>query len=135
MRSDHVTWSRDLSLLALDLAWLIYTRLYFVLHPIGLTVSPSLFMHATGHPDPLCGLTRTFAWMWRGDVYRAVLVYPLGPLVFVVSWVGLAYLAYAVVTHRALRIDAPKTLTRTLVVVLLAAFAANWMSKWLWLGV
>jgi Protein of unknown function (DUF2752) len=135
MRSDHVTWSRDLSLLALDLAWLLYTRLYFVLHPLGLTVAPSVFMRVTGHPDPLCGLTRTFAWMWRGDIYRAVLVYPLGPLVFVGSWGGLAYLAYAVVTRRTLSLNVPKTLTRTLMVVVMVAVAVNWMSKWLWLGV
>src|SRR5436309_346519 len=75
------------------------------------------------------------AWMWRGDLHRAVLVYPLGPLVFVASWVGLAYLAYAVVAHRRLTIEAPKKLTQTLLAVLLIAMAANWMSKWLWLGV
>ena len=39
-------------------------------------------------PDPFCGGTRTFAWMWRGDLGRAVAVYPLGPLLFVTT-VGL----------------------------------------------
>ncbi|HSR25071.1 MAG TPA: DUF2752 domain-containing protein [Candidatus Eisenbacteria bacterium] len=71
---------------ALDVAWLLYTRLYFWLHPRGLTAAPSLFMNLTGRPDPLCGLTRTFAWMWRGDLVNAIVVYPLGPLLFAASF-------------------------------------------------
>jgi hypothetical protein len=59
-------------ILAFGLAWLAYTRLYFWLHPRGLTPALSPFMYLTGRPDPLCGLTRTFAWMWRGDVGQAV---------------------------------------------------------------
>src|SRR5712691_3935320 len=58
-------------LLALALAWLTYTRLYFWLHPRRLTFDPSAFMYLTGKPDPSCGLTRTFAWMWRGDLAHA----------------------------------------------------------------
>src|SRR2546427_7320413 len=62
--------------LAIGVAWLAYTRLYFWLHPRGLTVAPSVFMHLTGRPDPLCGLTRTFAWMWRGGLPPALAAYP-----------------------------------------------------------
>ena len=53
-------------LLALALPWLAYTRLYFWLHPRHLTFDGGLFMWMFNKPDPACGLTRTFAWMWRG---------------------------------------------------------------------
>jgi hypothetical protein len=122
-------------ILTLDLAWLTYTRLYFWLHPRGLTAAPSLFMHATGRPDPLCGLTRTFAWMWRGDLAHAVAVYPLGPLVFAASCPLLGYAASVLVSGRALRPEIPRAVRRTLVVVVVAAVALNWTAKLIWLGV
>src|SRR6266568_177159 len=89
-------------LLALTLAWLTYTRLYFWLHPRHLTFDPSAFMYLTGKPDPSCGLTRTFAWMWRGDLARAVGVYPLGPIIFVASFVLVAYWAVMVLSGRSI---------------------------------
>ena len=82
-----------LLILALLVAWFAYTRLYFWLQPRGLTFAPSLFMKLTGRPDPTCGLTRTFAWIWRGDLGHAVVVYPLGPLVFLAALALLAYSA------------------------------------------
>ncbi len=78
----------QLPALAMLIAWFAYTRLYFFLHPHGLTFDPSLFMYLTGKPDPTCGLTRTFAWTWRGDLGQAVRVYPLGPLAFARSGRG-----------------------------------------------
>jgi len=41
-------------LTGLALAWLAYTRLYFVLHPLGLTFDPSVFMWLTGWQTPQC---------------------------------------------------------------------------------
>src|SRR2546425_4723 len=73
----------QLPALTILIEWFAYTRLYFFLHPRGLTFDPSLFMYLTGKPDPTCGLTRTFAWTWRGDLAQGVRVYPLGPLLFV----------------------------------------------------
>src|SRR5438552_7954843 len=84
-------------LLAIALAWLTYTAAYFILHPHGLTFDPSLFMWVTGKPDPACGLTRTFAWMWQGDVVAAARVYPLGPILFVVVLLATANSAVSVV--------------------------------------
>jgi len=116
------------------IAWFAYTRLYFFLHPRGLTFSLSPFMYLTGRPDPACGLTRTFAWMWRGDLGQAVLVYPLGPLVFVLSLGLAAYLAFALVTGRRLRIVLPRQVWLGLIAISVAAVAVNWTAKLIWLG-
>ncbi len=124
----------QLVIVALTAAWLGYTRLYFVLHPAHLTFDPSLFMYLTGRPDPACGLTRTFAWMWRGDLGRAVAVYPLGPIVFIlVVALGLNGVA-ALVAGRRLRLAIRPTMRRLLIVVAVAAILVNWVSKLLWLG-
>ncbi len=53
------------TLLGVGLPWLAYTRLYFFLHPRHLTFDGGLFMWYFNKPDPFCGGTRTFAWMWR----------------------------------------------------------------------
>ena len=117
-------------------AWMVYTRLYFVLHPRGLTFDPSLFMYATGKPDPTCGLTRTFAWMWRGDVVHAALVYPLGPLLFAVMILSLLDAAVRVAGYRGLApaIRVSRTQKRLMIAVGVLAVAANWTAKLVWLG-
>lgn len=119
---------------ALLVAWFVYTRLYFYLHPRGLTFSLSPFMYLTGKPDPACGLTRTFAWMWVGDLGQAVRVYPLGPLVFVISAGLTVYLAVALATGRRLRVVLPRRTWTVLIVIGVVALAANWASKLIWLG-
>lgn len=130
-RSDRLTLA---ALATLALAWLAYTRLYFALHPLGLTFDPSLFMWLTGRPDPLCGLTRTFAWTWRGDLPRAVLVYPIGPAVFAGTVAFVGYSAWALVSNQKLSFKLPRPWSRVLLVVALCALAANWAAKLLWLG-
>jgi hypothetical protein len=121
-------------LLLFALAWISYTAAYFVLHPRGLTFDPSLFMYLTGKPDPACGLTRTFAWMWRGDVINAVRVYPLGPLLFVATILATANAAAAVIAGKTLRLEMSRRDSRIAGMIVLAAFAANWASKLIWLG-
>ncbi len=123
-----------LTILGLGGAWMVYTYLYFWLHPRGLTAAPSLFMYLTGRPDPLCGLTRTFAWMWRGDVVQAALVYPLGPALFLLSFPLLAYAGLVLVRGRALRIRLRTTERRAVVAVVVLLLALNWTAKVLWLG-
>jgi len=115
---------------------MLYTRLYFLLHPRGLTFDPSLFMDLTGKPDPSCGLTRTFAWMWRGDVVHAVLVYPLGPLLFVAMVVALVDAAAQVAGYPGVvpRVRLSRRQKRWLLIALAAVVAANWTAKLLWLG-
>ena len=130
-RLDRVS---NLGILALTAAWLVYTRLYFILHPAHLTFDPSVFMWVTGKPDPTCGLTRTFAWMWRGDVGRAVAVYPLGPLVFVLALALCLNSAAALVSERRVRLAMSSSTRRVVIVVAVVAVLANWISKLVWLG-
>ncbi|HSR25448.1 MAG TPA: DUF2752 domain-containing protein [Candidatus Eisenbacteria bacterium] len=92
-------------------------------------------MHLTGRPDPLCGLTRTFAWMWRGDLVHAVAVYPLGPLAFAACFPLLGYAAAVLLSGRALRVDVPVRMRRAALAVALAALAFNWAAKLFWLGI
>src|SRR2546421_6878015 len=123
-----------LPVLAMLLAWFAYTKLYFFLHPRGLTFDPSLLMYMTGKPDPTCGLTRTFAWTWRGEIGEAVRVYPLGPLVFLGAAALVIYLGIAVLTGRRLAVVLPRGLWLTLAALALVALAANWTAKLIWLG-
>lgn len=93
------------------------------------------FASHTGRPDPLCGLTRTFARTWRGDIVRAVLAYPLGPALFLLSFPLLAYAGFVLLRGQAVRVKLLPTTRRTLVAVVALLFALNWASKLLWLGV
>lgn len=116
------------------MGWLAYTKLYFVLHPAHLTFDPSLFMYLTGKPDPTCGLTRTFAWMWRGDLARAVSVYPLGPLIFVgVLGVALGS-AFGLATGQHVVIQMDSRRRRILIAGAVLAVLLNWIAKLVWLG-
>ena len=130
-RGDRLTQTAPLGLL---LAWFSYTKLYFFLHPLGLTFAPSLFMYLTGKPDPGCGLTRTFAWMWRGDLGRAVAVYPLGPLVFLLAAGFAVDLGIGVLGGRQLRLRLPRSTWRAIIAVSVGAVAVNWAAKLIWLG-
>ena len=132
--ANPTTQSRNAALLVLGIAWLVYTRLYFYLHPRGLTLAPSLFMQLTGRPDPLCGLTRTFAWMWRGDALEAAAVYPLGPLLFVASFPVIGVLCIAVLTRRSPAINFPVPIFRGLAAIGIALLLVNWGMKLVWLG-
>ena len=124
----------QIPVLATLVAWFAYTKLYFFLHPHGLTFDPSPFMYLTGKPDPSCGLTRTFAWTWRGDLGQAVHVYPLGPLLFVIAAALVVDLGLGVLTGRSLAIRLPRRVRWAGIAVFLIAIAANWISKLLWLG-
>ncbi len=124
----------QLPVLAMLVAWFAYTRAYFFLHPHGLTFDPSIFMYLTRKPDPTCGLTRTFAWTWRGDLGEAVRVYPLGPLVFLGAAALVIYLGITIVTGRRLVVVLPRQLWWSLVALSLVALAANWTAKLIWLG-
>lgn len=91
-------------------------------------------MYLTGKPDPSCGLTRTFAWMWRGDLARAVAVYPLGPIIFVTTLILVAYWAVIVFGGRSIRFRRTRRVQRGFVIVALVALSLNWASKLIWLG-
>jgi hypothetical protein len=121
------------SVLAFAVSWLTYTRFYFWLQPRHLTYDGP-FMYLTGKPDPACGLTRTFAWMWRGDLVHAAGVYPLGPLLFIATLAVVAYSAVVLVSGSVLRIALPSFVQRSILIVALVALGLNWAAKWFWLG-
>src|SRR4030081_2122798 len=79
---------RDLALIGGLLVWLVYTRPYLLLEAAPLTAPPCPFFYVTGHPCPFCGGTRSFAYMWQGDLANSVRLYPLGPALFAGSSVG-----------------------------------------------
>jgi len=54
----------------------------------------------TGHPCPFCGGTRSFAYMWNGDLSDAVRMYPLGPALFAGTIVGVGGLLSGAITGR-----------------------------------
>ena len=114
--------------------WLTYTRLYFFLHPRGLTFDGGFFMWYLHKPDPFCGGTRTFAWMWRGDLGHAVAVYPLGPLLFVGTIAAVAYALVVLVTGHALQVNPSRRMVTTTLVIGLVALGLNWTAKLIWLG-
>ncbi|HEY8839629.1 MAG TPA: DUF2752 domain-containing protein [Candidatus Dormibacteraeota bacterium] len=122
------------TLLGVALPWLVYTRLYFFLQPRHLTYDGSAFMWLFNKPDPSCGLTRTFAWMWRGDLAHAVAVYPLGPIVFVATISLVVYSGTVLLSGRAVHLNLPPSTVRLLIWVGLAAVGLNWIAKLAWLG-
>ncbi len=91
---------RDLGLFAALGLWLLYTRLYWAMHAAHLSMPPCPFYYLTGHPCPFCGGTRSFAYMWEGDMADAVRLYPLGPALFASTVLGMGGLAAGLVTGR-----------------------------------
>jgi len=91
---------RDLGLFAGLVLWLAYTRLFFVLQAAHLSAPPCPFFYLTGHPCPFCGGTRSFAYMWQGDLADSVRLYPLGPALFAGTILGAGGLAAGLVTGR-----------------------------------
>ena len=120
--------------IGVGIPWLVYTRLYFFLQPRHLTFDGGLFMWSFNKPDPFCGGTRTFAWMWRGDVGKAVAVYPLGPLLFVVTVALVLYGLYVLVSGRAVWINPSPAMIRGVLILSFVALALNWIAKLVWLG-
>jgi hypothetical protein len=91
---------RDLGLLAALVLWLAYTKIFWALQAAHLAAPPCPFYYLTGHPCPFCGGTRSFAYMWRGDVADAVRLYPLGPALFAGTLAGVTGLAAGAITGR-----------------------------------
>ena len=122
------------TLLGIALPWLGYTRLYFYLQPRHLTFDGGFFMNVLNKPDPFCGGTRTFAWMWHGDIGRALAVYPLGPLLFVETFAANAYAGVILIGGRALNAYPTPGVIRRLVLIGFVALGFNWIAKLAWLG-
>ena len=101
MIAGHISVSRALpadrlryfGILAGLLVWLAYTRIYFLLQAAHLSAPPCPFYYFTGHPCPFCGGTRSFAYMWQGDLADSVRLFPLGPALFMGTFVAAGALA------------------------------------------
>jgi len=92
--------TRDLTLFGGLVLWLVYTRVFWVLQGAHLTIPPCPFYFITGHPCPFCGGTRSFAYMWEGDIANSVRLYPLGPALFAGTFVGAGALVAGLVSGR-----------------------------------
>jgi hypothetical protein len=125
---------RDLALLGALLLWLVYTRMFFVLQAAHLTVPPCPFYYLTGHPCPFCGGTRSFAYMWRGDLADAVRLFPLGPLLFAGTFVGVAGLAAGAITGRTWTPRLTGMQWRLLAIGAVSAISISWALKVFVLG-
>ena len=112
---------------ALLAGWLTYTRLFVVLRPLHATLPACPFLALTGHPCPLCGGTRSFAAMWRGDVVGAFHYHPLGPLLFAGSFLAVIAVAVLLVSGRMVRVgmEAEKRVYVAAFAVLVAVWAAR----------
>jgi hypothetical protein len=125
---------RDLALLGGLLLWLVYTRLFFVLQAAHLSAPPCPFYYLTGHPCPFCGGTRSFAYMWRGDLTDAVRLFPLGPLLFAGTLVGVAGLAAGAVSGRTWTPRLTGMQWRLLAIGVASAISISWALKVFVLG-
>ena len=125
---------RDLGLFSLLVLWLAYTKIFWALQAAHLAAPPCPFYYLTGHPCPFCGGTRSFAYMWRGDVADAVRLYPLGPALFAGTFVGAAGLAAGALTGRTWtpRFTSPQW--RVLGIGVLSAVLMSWALKVFVLG-
>lgn len=87
-------------LLLLAVGWLVYTRFFAVFRGAHLVLPPCPFLVLTGQPCPLCGATRGYAAVWRGDLGSAVRYHPLAPVFFAATVAGAVGLAFALAAGR-----------------------------------
>lgn len=125
---------RDLAVAGALLLWLVYTRIYWVLQAAHLSAPPCPFYYLTGHPCPFCGGTRSFAYMWRGDIADAVRLYPLGPVLFAGTIVTVGSLLGGAITGRTWKPRLSYAQWRGVAVGAVAAVLMSWALKWLVLG-
>jgi hypothetical protein len=125
---------RDLALLGGLVLWLAYTRLYWAMQVAHLAAPPCPFYYLTGHPCPFCGGTRSFAYLWRGDIADAVRLFPLGPLMFAGTVVGVGGLAVGILSGRTWRPRLTRMQWRLLWIGAGSAIAISWALKVFILG-
>ncbi len=125
---------RDLAILGGLLMWLVYTRIFFVLQAAHLSAPPCPFYYITGHPCPFCGGTRSFAYMWQGDLANSVRLYPLGPALFAGTLAGVAGLAVGAVSGRTWTPKLTRDQWRALGIGVGTAVLVSWVLKVFILG-
>jgi Protein of unknown function (DUF2752) len=133
-RPEAEARARDVFLGVGTSLWLGYTYLYPQLTAVHTVIPTCPFLLLTGHPCPFCGGTRSFSAMWRGDIFHAARLYPLGPLFFVLSFPIAAYGIWALVTRRSLTVAIPPGVLKAITVIGLVALGTSWSLKLLILG-
>jgi hypothetical protein len=125
---------RYFGMLAALVLWLAYTRIFFLLQAAHLSAPPCPFYYFTGHPCPFCGGTRSFAYMWQGDVADSVRLYPLGPALFAGTFVAVAGLAVGAVSGRTWTPRLTRAQWRALAIGAISAVLLSWTLKVFVLG-
>jgi len=125
---------RDISLIGGLVLWLAYTRVFWGLNVSHLVLPPCPFFYLTGHPCPFCGGTRSFAYMWRGDMADAVRLYPLGPALFAGSVVGVVGIAAGMVSGRTWALNLSSRQWRLVLIGVVTMVALSWALKVFVLG-
>jgi len=125
---------RDLGLFALLALWLVYTRVFWTINAAHLTLPPCPFYYLTGHPCPFCGGTRSFAYMWQGNIADAVRLYPLGPALFAGALLGTGGLAAGLVSGRTWTPRLSSRQWRLLTIGGVSAVVISWALKVFVLG-
>ena len=120
---------RQASVLAALAAWFTYTRFFWTLRGVHATLPACPFLAVTGHPCPLCGGTRSFAYMWQGDLADAARLYPLGPLLFGGTFFGIGGLAAGLLSGRTLDWRPSPGLRRGLLALAVLVLAVSWALK------
>ncbi len=125
---------RDLGMFGGLMLWLVYTRVYWAMHALHATLPPCPFYYLTGHPCPFCGGTRSFAFMWQGDIADAVRLYPLGPAFFAGTVLGAGGLAAGLITGRTWSPRLTSLQWRLVTIGAVSAIAISWVLKVFVLG-
>jgi len=125
---------RDIGMLLVLLTWLVYTKFFFGLRTVHMVLPPCPFYYLTGHPCPFCGGTRSFAYMWEGDLADSVRLFPLGPAFFMGALLGSAGLLSGIVSGRTWSIQLTNSQWRVLGIGVASAIAISWMLKLFVLG-
>lgn len=120
-------------LLALTAGWLAYTRAFAALRGVHAVLPPCPFLLLTGHPCPLCGATRGYSAMWRGDPAAAFRYHPLAPLLFLATAVAAGALLVVAVSGRMPAWRPSPRLELTLFAAGLAIVTAAWAFRLLFL--
>ena len=133
-RATQADRMRDLGIFFVLIGWLAYTRIYWILQAAHLGAPPCPFYYLTGHPCPFCGGTRSFAYMWQGDLSDAVRLYPLGPALFVGTVLGAGGLAAGLLSGRTFVPRLSSMQWRLLWVGAVSALLLSWALKVFVLG-
>jgi Protein of unknown function (DUF2752) len=129
VRADRDARLRNLVLLASLVAWMVYTRFFWPARAVHATLPGCPFLTLTGHPCPFCGGTRSFAYMWQGNLSHSAALYPLGPVMFVGTLMAIPVLIAAVATNRSVEWRFAPSLRRGLFVAGCLPLALSWSLK------